>query len=60
MDERTFPLVFFDKELLEFAAPYEAHRETWRLHTSYGPATIPEIASANTRPQLALMAWWPR
>jgi signal transduction histidine kinase len=55
VDERTFPLVFFDKELLEFAAPYEAHRETWRLHTSYGPATIPEIVSANTRPQLALM-----
>ena len=55
VDERTFPLVFFDKELLEFAAPYEAHRETWRLHTSYGPATIPAIVSANTRPQLTLM-----
>ncbi len=55
VDERTFPLVFFDKELLEFAAPYEAHREIWRLHTSYGPTTIPEIVSANTRPQLALM-----
>lgn len=55
VDERTFPLVFFDKELLEFAAPYEAHRETWRLRTSYGGATIEEIVSASTRPQFALM-----
>jgi signal transduction histidine kinase len=55
VDERTFPLVFFDKELLEFAAPYEAHRETWRLRTSYGGATIPDIVSASTRPQFALM-----
>ncbi len=55
VDERTFPLVFFDKELLEFAAPYEAHREIWRLQTSYGEQTIPEIVSASTRPQFALM-----
>jgi len=55
VDERTFPLVFFDKELLEFAAPYEAHREIWRLRTSYGEQTIPEIVSASTRPQFALM-----
>lgn len=55
VDERTFPLVFFDKELLEFAAPYEAHREIWRLRTSYGAATIQEIVSASTRPQFALM-----
>lgn len=55
VDERTFPLVFFDKELLEFAAPYEAHRETWRLRTSYGGATIQDIVSASTRPQFALM-----
>jgi signal transduction histidine kinase len=55
VDERTFPLVFFDRELLEYAAPYEQSRETWRLRTSYGPRTIPEIVTANTRPQLALM-----
>jgi signal transduction histidine kinase len=55
VDERTFPLVFFDRELLEFAAPYEAHREIWRLQTTYGPATIAEIVSARTRPQLTLM-----
>jgi signal transduction histidine kinase len=55
VDERTFPLVFFDRELLEYAAPYEQSRETWRVRTSYGAQTIPEIVTANTRPQLALM-----
>ena len=55
VDERTFPLVFFDRELLEYAAPYEQSRETWRVRTSYGAQTIPEIVSANTRPQMALM-----
>jgi signal transduction histidine kinase len=55
VDERTFPLVFFDRELLEYAAPYEQSRETWRVRTSYGEQTIPEIVAANTRPQMALM-----
>ena len=55
VDERTFPLVFFDRELLEYAAPYEASRETWRVRTSYGVRTIPEIVTASTRPQMALM-----
>ena len=54
VDERSFAIIFFDKELLEFAAPYEQHREVWGLRTSYGPP-IPEIVSASTRPQLALM-----
>jgi signal transduction histidine kinase len=55
VDERTFPLVFFDRELLEYAAPYEQSRETWGVRTSYGAHTIPEIVTASTRPQLALM-----
>jgi signal transduction histidine kinase len=55
VDERSFPLVFFDRELLEYAAPYEQSRETWRVRTSFGPQTIPEIVANNTRPQLALM-----
>jgi len=55
VDERSFAIIFFDKELLEFAAPYEQHREMWGLRTSYGPQPIPEIVSASTRPQLALM-----
>ena len=46
--------MFFDRQLLEYSAPYEAHREIWRLHTSYGEA-IPAIVSANTRPQRTLM-----
>jgi signal transduction histidine kinase len=55
VDERSFAIIFFDKELLEFAAPYEQHREVWGLRTSYGPQPISEIVSASTRPQLALM-----
>jgi signal transduction histidine kinase len=55
VDERGFSIIFFDKELLEFAAPYEQHREIWGLRTSYGPQSIPEIVSAATRPQLALV-----
>lgn len=55
VDERSFAIIFFDKELLEFAAPYEQHREIWGLRTSYGPLPIPEIVSASTRPQQALM-----
>jgi signal transduction histidine kinase len=55
VDERSFAIIFFDKELLEFAAPYEQHREIWGLRTSYGPQPITEIVSASTRPQLALM-----
>jgi signal transduction histidine kinase len=55
VDERSFAIIFFDKELLEFAAPYEQHREVWGLRTSYGEQPIPEIVTASTRPQLALM-----
>ncbi len=60
VDERTFPVVFFDRELLEYAAPYEQKRETFKLRTSYGPQSIQDIVSAATRPQMALMvvlAW---
>lgn len=56
VDEHAFPLIFFDKELLEFAAPYEQHREIWHLRSGFGPLTIPEVVGGNTRPQLALMA----
>jgi len=54
LDERTFPLVFFDRQLLEYSAPYEAHREIWQLRASYGE-DLPSILSANTRPQRTLM-----
>ncbi len=55
VDEKSLPLVFFDRELLEYAAPYEQARETWRVRSGYGVQTIPEIVSASTRPQMALM-----
>lgn len=55
VDERNFSIIFFDKELLEFAAPYEQQREIWGLRTGYGPQSISEIVSASTRPQMALM-----
>ncbi len=55
VDERSFPLVFFDKELLEFIAPLETHRETWRLRTGFGGQPIAEVVGASTRPQIALM-----
>ena len=55
VDERSFAIIFFDKELLEFAAPYEQQREIWGLRTGYGPQTILEIVNASTRPQIALM-----
>ena len=55
VDEREFPLVFFDKELLAFAAPLETHRETWRLKTGY-EQPIGDIIQARARPQRALMA----
>jgi signal transduction histidine kinase len=56
VDHRSFPLVFFDRELLEYTAPFEAEPETWTLQTGFGNRTIAEIAEASSRPQLVLMA----
>lgn len=56
VDERSFPLVFFDRELLEYAAPVEVEPETWTLQTGFGGQTIAAIADSSSRPQLALMA----
>ncbi len=55
IDERRFPLVFFDKELLQYAAPLETHRELWRLRVRYGKP-VEAIVAASTGPQKALMA----
>ena len=55
VDERKFPLIFFDSELLEYAAPLEMHREIWRLHVGYGDQSIAQIVRANTRPQVVLI-----
>ncbi len=56
VDARSFPLVFFDRELLEYAAPVEVEPETWTLQTGFGGQTITAIADSSSRPQLALMA----
>lgn len=56
VDQRSFPLVFFDRELLEYAAPFELEPETWTLQTGFGNRTINVIADSSSRPQLALMA----
>ncbi|HEY7791092.1 MAG TPA: HAMP domain-containing sensor histidine kinase [Vicinamibacterales bacterium] len=56
IDERSFPLVFFDKDLLEALRPYEPQVETWQLRTGYGDETIAAIARARTGPQVGLMA----
>ncbi len=56
VDERTFPLVFFEPELQRFIAPEDHKLETWRLLTGYGDQTIPQIIAARARPQRAMMA----
>ncbi len=54
IDERVFPLVFFDPELQPLIAP-EGHKpEIWRLRTSYANQTIPAIIASRERPQRAL------
>ena len=54
MDERNFAVIFFDKELTAFAAPYEEQREIWGLRTATA-RNRSHIVSASTRPQMALM-----
>jgi signal transduction histidine kinase len=56
VDERTFPLVFFDPELVAYAAPEKQDPETWRVRTGYGNQAIPDIIAARERPQRAMMA----
>ncbi len=56
VDERKFPLVFFDQELVGFAAPVNHPPQVWRIVTGYGDQTIPQIIAARERPQRAMMA----
>jgi signal transduction histidine kinase len=55
VDERPFPLVFFDTELAQYTAPEDRKPETWRLRTGYGNQTIPEILASRERPQRAML-----
>ena len=56
IDERQFPLVFFDRELLQYAAPLETHREVWKLRVGYGNQPVEAIVASSTSPQKALLA----
>lgn len=56
VDERTFPLVFFEPDLVGFEAPANRKPEMWRVRTGFGSQTIPEIIEARERPQRAMMA----
>src|SRR6266850_4202682 len=56
VDERVFPLVFFDPELASFAAPEKGAPDTWRVRIGYGNQTIPNIVAARERPQRVMMA----
>jgi len=55
IDERVFPLVFFEPDLQPLIAPERHQPEIWRLRTSYGNQMIPAIISARERPQRALL-----
>jgi signal transduction histidine kinase len=56
VDERRFPMAFYDTALVQYAAPEARKPEEWRLLTGYGEQTIPEIVAARERPQRAMMA----
>ena len=56
VDERAFPLVFFDPELVALSAPEGRKFELWRVRTGYDNQTIPAIVGARAQPQRALMA----
>jgi signal transduction histidine kinase len=56
VDERTFPLVFYEPDLTLFAAPGNRKPEMWVVRTGYGNQTIPEIVAAREQPQRAMMA----
>ena len=56
VDERSFPLIFFDRELLEYAAPFEVEpRDLAAARPATATAPSPRSSSANTRPQLMLI-----
>ena len=56
VDERTFPLVFYEPDLTIFQSPGNAPIEVWRVQTGYGNQTIPQIIAARDRPQRVTMA----
>ncbi len=57
VDERTFPMVFYEADLTQLIAPTNETVETWRVQTGYGNQSIPEIVAARARPQRGMMAF---
>ncbi len=55
VDERTFPLVFYEPDLTQLIAPTSVTVETWHVRTGYGEQSIPEIIAARARPQRLMM-----
>jgi signal transduction histidine kinase len=55
VDERTFPLVFYEPDLTQLTAPTATSVETWRVQTGYGDQSIPGIVDARARPQRLMM-----
>jgi signal transduction histidine kinase len=56
VDERTFPLVFYEADLTQLTAPTSMTVETWRVRTGYRDQSIPDIVAARARPQRLMMA----
>jgi signal transduction histidine kinase len=56
VDERTFPLVFYEADLTQLTAPTSMTVETWRVRTGYRDQSIPGIVAARARPQRVMMA----
>jgi signal transduction histidine kinase len=56
VDERTFPLVFYEADLTQLTAPTGMTVETWRVRTGYRDQTIPGIVAARAKPQRMMMA----
>jgi signal transduction histidine kinase len=56
VDERTFPLVFYEPDLTLFAAPEGGKIEVWRVRTGFGDQSIPQIVAAREQPQRVMMA----
>jgi signal transduction histidine kinase len=53
--ERQFPVVFFDKDILQAVRAYEPSVDTWTIGIGYGYRSIGAITRAQTSSQVGLM-----
>jgi signal transduction histidine kinase len=54
--QRAFPVVFFDKEILQAVRAYEPEVPNWTIGIGYGHLSIGAIAKGRTASQVGLMA----